>query len=331
MKTAVFSTKPYDRKFLSAGNAASSTGHELVFVDNRLRIETVRLAAGCQAVCAFVNDHLDGPVLRALHASGIRYIAMRCAGYNNVDMAVVRELGMRVARVPAYSPYAVAEHAVALLLSVNRHVPRAVARVRDGNFSINGLMGTDLHGKTVGVVGTGIIGSIFARIMLGFGCQVLAYDIKHDAGLEAAGVEYVTMSELLPQAHIRSLHCPLLPSTRHLLNADTFPMLPAGAIVVNTSRGALIDAKAAIQSIKCGHLGGLALDVYEEEAKLFFDDHSSHIIQDDTFMRLISFPNVLVTSHQAFFTREAMENIASSTLGNLTDFGTGHVGNNEVV
>jgi D-lactate dehydrogenase len=328
MKTAVFSTKPYDREFLSASNA---TGHELVFVENRLTIETVRLAAGCQAVCAFVNDNLDGTVLRALHASGIQYVAMRCAGYNNVDMAVARELGIRVARVPSYSPYAVAEYAVALLLSLNRHVPRAAARVRDGNFSIVGLMGTDLHSKTVGVVGTGIIGSIFARIMLGFGCQVLAYDVNHDASLEAAGVEYVTMSELLPRAHILSLHCPLLPTTQHLLNVDTFPMLPVGALVVNVSRGALIDAQAAIQSIKSGHLGGLALDVYEEEQELFYDDHSCDTIQDDTFMRLVSFPNVLVTSHQAYFTREAMGNIAATTMGNLTEFGTGHVGNNEVV
>jgi D-lactate dehydrogenase len=328
MKTAVFSTKPYDREFLTAGNAGGA--HELRFVENRLRLDTVGLAAGCPAVCAFVNDVLDGPVLRALHAAGTRFIAMRCAGYNNVDLAVVRELGMQVARVPAYSPYAVAEHAVALLLALNRQVPRAWSRVRDGNFSIDGLMGMDLHGKTVGVIGTGTIGRIFAGIMLGFGCRVLAYDVKPDAELTARGVTYLPVVDLLAQSLVVSLHCPLLPATRHLLDAATFPLLPSGALVVNTSRGALIDAEAAVAEIKSGRLGGLALDVYEEEAELFFDDHSSDIIQDDTFMRLVSFPNVLVTSHQAFFTREAMENIAGTTLGNLGDFAAGRTGPNAV-
>jgi len=321
MKTAVFSTKPYDREFLTADHAAS--GHELVFVENRLRLDTVALAAGCPAVCAFVNDVLDGPVLRALHAAGTRFIAMRCAGYNNVDLAVVRELGMQVARVPAYSPYAVAEHTVALLLALNRQVPRAWSRVRDGNFSIEGLMGVDLHGKTVGVIGTGTIGRIFAEIMLGFGCRVLAYDVRPDKALEARGVTYLPVEELLAQSLVVSLHCPLLPATRHLLDARTFALLPPGAFVINTSRGALIDTEAAVAAVKSGRLGGLALDVYEEEAELFFEDHSSDIIQDDTFMRLLSFPNVLVTSHQAFFTREAMQNIAAVTMGNLNDFAAG--------
>lgn len=329
MKTTVFSTKPYDREFLSAGNVSGN--HELVFVENRLRADTAPLAAGCGAVCAFVNDVLDGPVLRALHDGGTRFIALRCAGYNNVDLAVVRELGIQVARVPAYSPYAVAEHTVALLLAVNRQVPRAYARVRDGNFSIDGLMGTDLHGKTVGVIGTGTIGRIFAGIMLGFGCRVLAFDIKTDAALEARGVQYLPVTELLAQSNMVSLHCPLLPATRHLLDAETFALLPQGAIVVNTSRGALIDTEAAVAAIKSGKLGGLALDVYEEEAELFFDDHSNDIIQDDTFVRLVSFPNVVVTSHQAFFTREAMENIAATTLGNLTDFEAGRENGNRVV
>ncbi len=328
MKTAVFSTKPYDREFLTAGN--HTTKHELVFVENRLRLETVPLATGCSAICAFVNDVLDGAVLRALHGTGVRFIAMRCAGYNNLDLKAARELGMRVARVPAYSPYAVAEHTVALLLALNRHVPRAHARVRDGNFSIDGLMGTDLHGKCVGVIGTGTIGRIFAEIMLGFGCRVVAHDVKPDAALAARGVTYLPVEEVLGQANFLSLHCPLLPETRHLLNESGFSLLPKGALVVNTSRGALIDAEAAVAAIKSGHLGGLALDVYEEEADLFFDDHSSHIIQDDVLMRLVSFPNVLVTSHQAFFTKEAMENIAATTLGNLTDFEEGRVGGNEV-
>ena len=328
MKTAVFSTKPYDRDFLEAGNA--TFGHEMVFVENRLREDTAALATGCPAICAFVNDVLDGAVLRALHAGGTRFIAMRCAGYNNVDLPVARELGVKIARVPAYSPYAVAEHAVALLLALNRHVPRAWSRVRDGNFSIDGLMGTDVHNKTVGVIGTGTIGRIFAEIMLGFGCRVLAYDVKPDKALEARGVAYLTLEEVLAQSNFLSLHCPLLPATRHLLDAAAFASLPAKALVINTSRGALIDAEAAVNAIKSGHLGGLALDVYEEEAELFFDDHSSHIIQDDTFMRLVSFPNVLVTSHQAFFTREAMENIAATTLGNLADFEAGRESKNEI-
>ena len=324
MKTTVFSTKPYDREFLEAGNALAR--HELVFVENRLRADTARLAAGSPAICAFVNDGLDATVLRALHAGGARFIAMRCAGYNNVDLTAARELGFKIARVPAYSPYAVAEHAVALLLALNRNVPRAWARVRDGNFSIDGLIGTDVHNKTVGVIGTGTIGRIFAEIMLGFGCKVLAFDVRTDEKLLARGVNYLSMEEVLAQSHFLSLHCPLLPVTRHLLNEAAFAQMPAGALVINTSRGGLIDAEAAIHAIKSGHLGGLALDVYEEEAELFFDDHSSDIIQDDTFMRLISFPNVLVTSHQAFFTREAMQNIAATTLGNLSDFEAGRVG-----
>ena len=328
MKTTVFSTKPYDREFLEAGNRTSR--HQLVFVENRLRADTLMLAAGCPAICTFVNDVLDGAVLRGLHQGGTRFIALRCAGYNNVDLPVARELGFKIARVPAYSPYAVAEHAVALLLALNRNVPRAWARVRDGNFSIDGLMGTDVYGKTVGVIGTGTIGRIFAQIMLGFGCRVLAFDLKSDQALETCGVVYLPLEEVLAQSNFLSLHCPLLPATRHLLDAASFARLPIGALVINTSRGALIDAESAVNAIKSGHLGGLALDVYEEEAELFFDDHSSDIIQDDTFMRLLSFPNVLVTSHQAFFTREAMENIAATTLGNLTDFEAGRENRNGV-
>lgn len=328
MKTAVFSAKPYDRAFLAAGSEAA--GHELVFVENRLRADTVGLAAGCQAVCVFVNDVLDAGVLRGLAALGVRFVALRCAGYNNVDLGAARELGMRVARVPSYSPHAVAEHAVALLLGLNRHIPRAGARVRDGNFSIDGLMGRDLYGKTVGVVGTGRIGAIFAGIMLGFGCRVLAYDIRPDAELAGRGVVYAPLREVLENSFFLSLHCPLVAATRHLLHAETFAWLPRGALVVNTSRGALIAADDAIAAIKSGQLGGLALDVYEEEAELFFEDHSSDIIQDDTFARLVSFPNVLVTSHQAFFTREAMENIAATTMGNLSDFAVGRAGENAV-
>lgn len=323
MHTAVFSTKPYDRTYLQAANAAAGDPHQFLFIENRLGSETAVLASGCSAICVFVNDVLDDTTLSVLHAGGIRHVALRCAGYNNVDVAAARRLGISVARVPAYSPHAVAEHAVALLLAVNRHVPRAHHRVRDGNFSIDGLMGRDLHGKTIGVIGAGTIGSIFARIMLGFGCTVLVSDVAPVPELEKAGVRPVTLRELLTSSHAISLHCPLTPETRHLLNAGTFALLPSGAIVVNTSRGALINATAAIAAVKSGHLGGLALDVYEEEADLFFEDHSSAIIQDDVLMRLLSFPNVVVTSHQAFFTREAMENIASTTIGNLSAMESG--------
>ena len=329
MKTAVFSTKPYDRAFLEAGSAAA--GQELMFVENRLGAETVGMAAGCSAVCVFVNDVLDAEVLRGLAAVGVRFVALRCAGYNNVDLAAARELGIGVARVPSYSPHGVAEHAVALLLGLNRHLGRAAARVREGNFSIEGLMGRDVYGKTVGVIGTGQIGRIFAGIMLGFGCRVLACDPQPDAELERRGVVYGPLREVLEKSFFLSLHCPLVSETRHLLNAERLGWLPRGGLVVNTSRGGLIAAEDAVAAIKSGHLGGLALDVYEEEAELFFEDHSSDIIQDDTFMRLVSFPNVLVTSHQAFFTREAMENIAATTLGNLGDFAAGRAGANAVV
>ena len=261
--------------------------------------------------------------MEKLSAGGTKFIAMRCAGYNNVDLAAAKALGLQVARVPAYSPHAVAEHAVALLLCLNRHIHKAYNRVREGNFSIDGLIGSDVHGKTVGVIGTGIIGGIFARIMIGFGCEVLAYDVAPNPECVSAGVRYVGLEELFSRSHAISLHCPLMPATHHLIDEKSLAQMRDGVFIVNTSRGALIDTEAAITAIKTGRIGGLALDVYEEESALFFEDLSVRIIQDDVFMRLTTFPNVLITGHQGFFTREAMENIARTTLTNLADFESG--------
>ena len=318
MKVTVFSSKPYDEQFLREQN--SSLGHELVFIENRLKLETAFLADDSPAVCAFVHDVLDAATLEKLAAGGTRFIAMRCAGFNNVDLAAAKALGLLVARVPAYSPFAVAEHAVALLLCLNRHVHKAYNRVREGNFSIDGLIGHDVHGKTIGVVGTGIIGGIFARIMTGFGCEILAHDLHPNPDCVKLGVSYVPLDELFARSHAISLHCPLMPQTHHLINEKSLARMRDGVFIVNTSRGALIDTEAAITAIKSGRIGGLALDVYEEESELFFEDLSFQIIQDDVFMRLTTFPNVLVTGHQAFFTHEAMANIAKTTLANLADF-----------
>ncbi len=321
MKAVVFSSKPYDEQFLQKLN--SGFGHELIFLQERLTSETACLADGAQAVCAFVNDVLNASTLEKLASGGTRYIALRCAGFNNLDQAAARKLGLLVARVPAYSPYAVAEHAVALLQCLNRHIHKAYNRVREGNFSIDGLIGHDLHGKTIGVVGTGVIGSIFAKIMIGFGCEVLAYDLVQHPDCLKSGVKYVSLDELFAKSHAISLHCPLTPKTRHMIDDKTLAQMRDGVFIVNTGRGALIDAEAAIHAVKTGKIGGLALDVYEEESELFFEDLSNQIIQDDVFMRLTTFPNVLVTSHQAFFTHEAMENIAMTTLSNLADFEAG--------
>ena len=326
MKVTVFSSKPYDEQFLKARNG----GHELRFIENRLKADTAFLAEGSLAVCVFVNDVLDAATLKQLAAGGIKFIALRCAGFNNVDLVAAEALGLKVARVPAYSPHAVAEHTVALLLCLVRHVHKAYNRVREGNFSIDGLIGDDIHGKTVGVIGTGTIGAIFARIMTGFGCEVLAHDVRPDSACEKAGVRYVPLDELFARSHAISLHCPLLPATYHLIGEKALAGMRDGVFIVNTSRGALIDAEAAIPAIKNGRIGGLALDVYEEESELFFDDRSFQIIQDDVFMRLTTFPNVLVTGHQAFFTREAMANIATTTLANLSDFEAGRACANQV-
>jgi len=318
MRVAVFSTKPYDQESLTAANRQH--GHELLFLEARLDATTVGLAQGHDAVCCFVNDELGAAVLRPLSAGGTGLVALRCAGFNNVDLPVAADLGLAVARVPAYSPHAVAEHAVALLLSLNRSIHRAHARVREGNFSLSGLLGFDLHGRTVGVVGTGRIGAVFARIMIGFGCRVLAHDPYPEPQVRALGVEYVGLERLLSESDIVSLHCPLTPDTHHLMDAAALARMRPGAMLVNTSRGALVDTQAVIQALKEGRLGALALDVYEEEGDLFFEDLSDRIITDDVFTRLLTFPNVLITSHQAFFTREALAQIAETTLGNVTSF-----------
>jgi len=271
----------------------------------------------------FVNDRVDATVLQGLHAAGVRLVALRCAGFNNVDLTEAARLGIAVGRVPAYSPHAVAEHTAALVFTLNRKIHRAHARVREGNFALDGLLGFDLHGRTVGVVGTGQIGRCFLQIMGGVGCRLLAHDPHVDASCESMGVRYVSLDELLVQSDIVSLHCPLTPATRHLVDAAALRRMKRGAMLINTSRGAVVDTRAAIQALKAGQLGSLGLDVYEEEADLFFRDLSEHAIQDDVFARLLTFPNVVITGHQAFFTEEALGAIARTTVDNLDAFATG--------
>lgn len=321
MRVAVFSTKPYDRKFLSQAN--NGHGHELVFLEPRLTAETVSLAHGFPAICAFVNDEVDATVLKDLQAGGTELIALRSAGFNHVDIPAADQLGLTVVRVPAYSPYAVAEHTVGLMLALNRRLHRAHNRVREGNFSLDGLLGFDLFGKTVGIIGTGKIGRVLMQILNGFGCQLLAYDpYPHEEAL-ALGATYVDLPELLAQSDVISLHCPLLPSTHHIINAEAMAQMKDGVMIINTSRGALVDASAAIEFLKSGKIGYLGLDVYEEEDDLFFEDLSSRVIQDDVFSRLLTFPNVIVTGHQGFFTENALDNIAETTIQNITSFAKG--------
>jgi len=322
MEVAVFDSKPHDRQYLQSAPHAGEIEWKLH--EFRLSATTARAAAGCVAVCLFVNDVADAPCLKVLADGGTRLLALRCAGFNNVDLAAAKELGLKVVRVPAYSPHAVAEHTVALLLTLNRKIHRAYNRVREHNFSLNGLVGFDIFGKTVGVVGTGKIGRIAAGIFKGFGARVLVCDPQSDsAWAAAAGVDYVPMGDLLAVADIVSLHLPLLPSTHHLLNRETLAQMRRGAYLVNTSRGKLVDTSALIEALKSGHLGGVALDVYEEEEGIFFEDLSGSVLQDDELSRLLTFPNVLITSHQAFFTHEALSEIARVTVGNLVRFGLG--------
>lgn len=328
MRVAVFSTQPYDRMFLEAANARHK--HELVFFEARLTHATTPLAAQSPAVCVFVNDLVDKRVLGSLAAQGTRLIALRCTGFNNVDLPAARDLGLIVVRVPAYSPHAVAEHTVGLILALNRKIHRSHARVREGNLTLDGLLGFDLYGRTVGIVGTGRIGTIVAHILNGFGCVLLAHDRLPNRECQAIGVTYVPLSDLLAQSDIITLHCPLMPETYHMIDARAVDQMRPGAMLINTSRGALIDARAAIVGLKSGKIGYLGLDVYEEEADLFFRDLSDRIIQDDVFARLLTFPNVIVTGHQAFFTRNALENIAETTLSNITAFERGETSANEV-
>lgn len=317
MRIAVFSTKPYDRQFFELANAEAGASHQLIFLEPRLSVETVVLAAGAEAICVFVNDVVNEAVLEALHAQGVRILVLRCAGFNHVDLAAARRLGIRVGRVPAYSPEAVAEHTVAMIMALNRNIHRAHARVREGNFALDGLLGFDMKGRTVGVVGTGRIGAAFARIAKGFGCHVLAYDPFPNAEL---GLAYVTMDALLAASDIVSIHCPLTPDTHHLIDAAAVGRMKRGVMLINTSRGALVDTRAVIRGLKTGAIGHLGLDVYEEEADLFFEDLSGKVLQDDIFARLLTFPNVLITAHQAFLTHEALMAIARTTLDNVTCF-----------
>lgn len=319
MKVAFFSTQPYDKEYFEHSN----THHDITFYEAQLNEQTVNLAKGCNAVCAFVNDQLNAAVIKLLATMGVKIIAQRCAGFNNVDLAAAAENNVAIVRVPAYSPHAVAEHALALIMTLNRKTHKAYNRVREGNFSLDRLTGFDLFGKTVGIIGTGKIGQCFADIMLGLGCKILAFDIIANKDIEAAGVHYLPLMDLLEQSDIVSLHCPLTEQTKHLINKNTLSVMKNGAMLINTSRGALIDTKAAIDALKKGKLGYLGIDVYEQEEKLFFHDLSENIIEDDVIMRLLSFSNVLITAHQGFLTQEALTQIAEVTLQNLSDFEAG--------
>jgi D-lactate dehydrogenase len=320
MQIAVFSTKPYDRQFLTP--AAEAAGHTLKFFETRLIAESSSLAEGFPVVCAFVNDELNAQVLATLHRGGTRMIALRCAGFNQIDLEVADKLGIQVGRVPAYSPYAVAEHTIALMLALNRRITRAYNRVRDGNFALDGLLGFDLHGKTASVIGTGKIGCIVARLLHCFGCHVLLSDVFENPELKGIG-SYVERDELFAKSDIVTLHCPLVPATHHLINDAAIDRMKRGVMLINTSRGALVDTKAIVRGLKSGHIGYVGLDVYEEEADLFFEDLSCKVIQDDIFTRLLTFPNVLVTSHQAYFTSNALEEIARVTMENVSQFERG--------
>jgi D-lactate dehydrogenase len=328
MRIAVFSTKPYDREYLTAANDALL--HELHFLEPRLNRETAPLAQGFPAVCAFVNDVLDAETLAVLHTGGTRAIALRSAGFNHVHLPTAVRLGLKVMRVPAYSPYAVAEHTVGLILTLTRRLHKAYVRVREGNFSLDGLLGFDLHGRTVGVVGTGKIGAIVARIMHGFGCRLLCHDRVENPDCLALGAKYVPLDTLLAGADIITLHCPLMPETHHMISAAALAKMQRGAMLINTSRGALVETKAVIDALKHEQLGSLGLDVYEEEGDLFFEDLSRQVIQDDVFSRLLTFPNVMITAHQAFFTREALDAISRQTITNVTAFERGEPLVNEV-
>jgi len=322
VKIAIFSAKRYDREFLSAANASR---HELRFFESHLSEETAGLAAGFEAVCVFVNDQVNATVITTLDSLGVRLVALRCAGYNNVDLTAATKHGITVVRVLAYSPYAVAEHTIALILALNRKLHRAYNRVREGSFALDGLVGFDMHDKTVGVIGTGQIGTVVAQILVGFGCPILAFDPLTNATCQSCGLRYVELDELFAQSDIITLYCPLTPENRHLINAAAIAKMKDGVMLINTSRGALLDTVAIIAALKSGKVGYLGLDVYEEEERIFFEDRSGLILSDDVFARLLTFPNVIITGHQAFFTREALLNIAATTIDNITRFETGQV------
>ena len=328
MRVAVFSTKSYDREYLDKMNVDGQ--HNLTYFDASLNSNTTNLTLGFDAVCVFVNDKVERGTIEKLAENGIKVIALRCAGFNNVDIDAAKEKKITVVRVPAYSPQAVAEHAVALILTLNRKTHKAYNRIRESNFSLDKLIGFNLYQKTVGVIGTGKIGSVFCEIMLGFGCKVIAYDIQQSDGLKEKGVQYKTLDETLHNSDIISIHCPLNPGTHHLINAAAFARIKKGAMIINTSRGAVINTADAIEALKNGTLGYLGIDAYEQEENLFFKDLSESIIQDEAILRLMSFHNVLITAHQGFFTKEAMDQIATTTLKSLSDFEKGLTLENEV-
>ncbi len=325
MKVLVYSSRPYDQQFLEAANKGK---HEYHFVEARLEQHTAVLAKEFPAVCCFVDDTLDSPVLRQLSDGGTKLITLRATGFNNVDLNAAEQLGITVMRVSRYSPFSVAEYAVGMILAMNRHIHRAYQRVREGNFRLDGLLGYDLHEKTVGVVGTGRIGAIFTRIMSGFGCHLLGYDKHENPECIQLGMKYVSLEQLLRSSDIVSLHCPLTPETRHLISKDTISLMKPDSMLVNTSRGALVDTEALIPHLKQCRLCAVCLDVYEEESDLYYRDLSDEVIPDDVITRLLTFPNVLVTGHQAFFTRDAMQTIAETTSHNIDDFAAGRSNEN---
>jgi D-lactate dehydrogenase len=328
MRIAVFSTKPYERDFLDAANQGR---HDLDYLEARLDPSTARLAEGSDAVCVFVNDVVDRAAVERLTELGVRAIALRCSGYNNVDIQAASEHGIPVVNVPAYSPHAVAEHTLALLLTLNRKIHRAWNRVREGNFALDGLLGYDLHGRTLGVIGTGAIGGVTARTFACLGMQVLAHDPYPDPELAGQVVEYRELGDLFSQADVLTLHCPLTKDTKHLIDGPALAAMKSGATLLNTGRGALIDTEAVIGALKSGRLAGLGIDVYEEEASLFFEDRSQEILLDDTFARLLTFPNVVVTAHQGFFTSDAVTTIARTTIDNLSRIASGSEAENRVI
>lgn len=323
MKIACFSSKPYDEETLTAANNGR---HQLTFYKPRLDMSTVSLAKNHDAICAFVNDVLDRDILAQLRKFKVPLVIMRCAGYNNVDLEAADELGITVARVPEYSPYAVAEHTLGLMLCLNRQVHRAYNRVREQNFSLTGLLGFDFHAKTVGVVGTGKIGSQVCRILIGMGCKVIAYDRYRSKSIEKLGVSYLPLEEVFLQSDVITLHCPLTLKTQHLINAASIELMKPGVMIINTSRGGLLNTRDVLRGLKSGKIGYLGLDVYEDEASLFFEDRSGAVLQDEIFARLLTFRNVLVTGHQAYFTAEALNKIAAVSIENATEFEiSGHV------
>ncbi|MCM8568600.1 2-hydroxyacid dehydrogenase [Gramella jeungdoensis] len=329
MKIAVFSTKAYDQEYFERYNKDHYL--EFTFFETALNSHTANIASGYEVVCVFVNDKVDARTIGILAGSGIRLIALRCAGFNNVDIEAAKRHDIKVVRVPAYSPEAVAEHAAALILTLNRKTHKAYNRVREANFSLNKLIGFNIHGKTVGVIGTGKIGATFCKIMKGFGCKIIAFDKYRSDEVKDLGVEYKTLNDVFKEADIISLHCPLTPETKHMINEKSLASMKNGIMIINTSRGALIDTADIIKGLSDRKVGYLGIDVYEQEENLFFKDLSESIIEDDLILRLISFPNVLITSHQAYFTREAMEEITLTTLKNITDFKKGAILKNEVV